>query len=95
MSAKYALPVWYPDIAMGPVLNIQRLRANFFFDYGFGSTQFPTQLVTRSYSSVGTEVKFDINIMRFLPQLDVGFRYSIGLQPSTTRFEFLLGTFNF
>jgi hypothetical protein len=70
------------------------LRANFFFDYGFGSNSLYGG-ATRTYTSVGTEIKFDINIMRFLPQLDVGFRYSIGLQPSTTRFEFLLGTFNF
>ncbi len=94
MAINYALPIWYPDIAMGPILNIQRLRANFFFDYGFGSNSLYGG-ATRTYTSLGTEIKFDINIFRFLPQLDVGFRYSIGLQPSTTRFEFLLGTFNF
>ena len=33
MSVNYTLPVWYPDIALGPVLNFQRLRANGFFDY--------------------------------------------------------------
>ncbi len=94
MAANYALPVWYPDIAMGPILNIQRLRANFFFDYGVGINSL-YRGVNMNYTSVGTEVKFDINIFRFRPQLDVGFRYSIGLQPSTTMFEFLLGTFNF
>lgn len=94
MAVNYALPVWYPDIAMGPILNIQRLRTNFFFDYGFGSAALYSG-VARTYTSVGTEVKFDINIFRFRPQLDVGFRYSIGLQPATTMFEFLIGTFNF
>ncbi len=94
LAANYTLPVWYPDIAMGPILNIQRVRANFFLDYGFGSAALYSG-VARTYTSVGTEVKFDINIFRFRPQLDVGFRYSIGLQPSTTMFEFLIGTFNF
>jgi hypothetical protein len=91
MSGNYTLPVWYPDLQIGPLLNIQRVRANLFFDYGFGSSG----TFVQSYSSTGAEVKFDINIMRFLPQFDIGFRYSYGISPSTTRFELLIGTFNF
>jgi hypothetical protein len=30
-----------------------------------------------------------------LPQMDIGFRYSYGISPSTVRYEFLLGTLNF
>jgi hypothetical protein len=33
--------------------------------------------------------------MRFLPQFDIGVRFSKGLKPSTTEFEVLIGTFNF
>jgi len=93
MSVNYTLPVWYPDIAVGPLLNIQRLRANMFLDYGFGSSA--QRGTSQSYSSVGVEAKLDINILRFLPQLDIGVRYSIGLEPATSTFEFLLGTINF
>jgi WD40-like Beta Propeller Repeat len=93
MSVNYALPLCYPDIAIGPLLNIQRVRLNGFVDYGFGDS--PLFNNSQSYSSVGAEVKFDINVMRFLPQLDIGFRYTIGLSPSVTTFEFLLGTINF
>jgi hypothetical protein len=92
-SANYTLPVWYPDIALGPVLNIQRFRVNGFFDYGFGESTIED--LQQVYASVGIEGKVDINILRFLPQLDVGLRYSVGLEPSTTRFEVLIGTFNF
>lgn len=93
MSGNYTLPVWYPDIALGPVLNIQRLRANLFFDYAFGqSVDFQ---MDASYSSVGIEAKLDINIMRFFPQFDIGVRYSKGLDPATSEFELLIGTFNF
>jgi hypothetical protein len=88
------MPVWYPDIALGPLLNIQRVRLNGFFDYGFGSSVFSTAF-TQTYTSTGVEVKFDINVMRLLPQLDIGFRYSVGIQPSTTLFEVLIGTINF
>ncbi|HNP20071.1 MAG TPA: hypothetical protein PKL31_16650 [Fulvivirga sp.] len=38
IQANYALPLWYPDIALGPFLNIKRLKANLFFDYGKETT---------------------------------------------------------
>lgn len=93
MSANYALPLWYPDIHIGPLLNVQRIRLNGFVDYGFGSS--PKFDSSASYLSVGGEVKFDFNVFRILPQLDMGFRYTIGLSPRTTTFELLLGTINF
>lgn len=93
MSANYTLPLWYPDIAIGPLVNIQRLRTNLFFDYGFGQSK--TYRVSQTYSSAGIEAKLDINIMRFLPQFDIGVRYSQGLSPSVSKFEVLVGTFNF
>lgn len=93
MSANYAMPLWYPDIHVGPLFNVQRIRLNAFVDYGFGSS--PQFESSQTYTSVGGEVKFDLNIIRFLPQIDIGFRYTVGLSPSTTSFEFLLGTINF
>ncbi len=62
-------------------------------DYAFGKGELTG--ASRSYTSTGIEVKFDVNVMRFLPQLDIGFRYTIGLKPSINTFEFLLGTINF
>lgn len=93
MSANYTLPIWYPDIAVGPLLNIQRLRLNAFADYAFGESRLYSR-TSQSYLSVGGELKFDINVMRFLPQLDIGFRYSYGIDPKVTKYEFLIGTFN-
>ena len=96
MSANYTLPVWYPDVNVGPLLNIQRVRLNAFLDYGFGSTTIGSgDPDIGNYLSTGAEVKFDINILRMLPQLDIGFRYSYGISPAVTRFELLLGTLNF
>jgi hypothetical protein len=94
MSANYTLPVWYPDVAIGPLLNIQRMRMNGFFDYGYGSTVF-SSVFSQTYQSAGVEVKFDVNVMRLLPQLDIGFRYSMGIMPATSLFEVLVGTINF
>jgi len=94
MSVNYTLPVWYPDIALGPVLNIQRVRLNGFLDHALGNFRYFRGGNT-TYTSVGGEIRFDINIMRFLPQMNLGLRYAYGLKPSVTKFEFLLGTFNF
>ncbi|HET9487387.1 MAG TPA: hypothetical protein VFO54_08135, partial [Chryseosolibacter sp.] len=93
LSANYTLPIWYPDLALGPVVNFQRLRANLFYDYGYGES--PLFGSSAEYSSVGIEAKVDINILRFAPQFDIGVRFSKGLSPATTEFELLIGTFNF
>ncbi|MBL7851447.1 MAG: PD40 domain-containing protein [Cyclobacteriaceae bacterium] len=95
LAVNYTFPLWYPDIALGPLLNFQRLRVNLFADYGLGSSTFTGGTFSQKYTSVGTEVKVDLNIMRFLPQFNIGFRYSYGITPSVTRFEWLIGSFNF
>ena len=95
MSANYTLPLLYPDIALGPILNIQRIKGNAFVDYGFGTSVFGSNAVNQTYVSIGGELKMDINVFRFLPQFDIGFRYSYGLQPSVTKIELLVGLVNF
>lgn len=95
MSANYTLPLWYPDIHIGPFANVQRVRANAFLDYGFGSSLVNQRSSSESYVSTGVEVKLDINVIRLVPQFDIGFRYSYGLSESVTKFEFLIGSFNF
>jgi hypothetical protein len=100
MSVNYTMPIWYPDISLGPIVNVKRVRLNTFTDYAFGDnprlrSQNPNADSVHTFLSTGVEVKFDINVFRFLPELDLGFRYSYGIQPSASLFEFLLGTFNF
>ena len=92
-SINYTLPLWYPDIALGPLLNIQRFRANGFLDYGYITSDIITY--ENEYVSTGIELKVDFNIMRFYPQFDLGVRFTKGLKPSITDFEVLIGTFNF
>ena len=92
-SINYTLPLWYPDIAIGPLLNIQRFRANAFLDYGYITSDIITY--ENEYASAGIELKVDFNIMRFYPQFDLGVRFTKGIKPSITDFEVLIGTFNF
>jgi hypothetical protein len=106
-SVNYALPVWYPDISIGPLLNIQRLRVNGFYDFGqaIGSNYFYAdsgRIYVSSadsyYHSVGAEFTVDVNVMRLLPQLDLGLRTTYINPASSSRrlvVEFVLGTLNF
>jgi hypothetical protein len=95
MSVNYTMPLWYPDVSVGPLLNVQRIRTNLFMDYGYGNSVINQNSSSQAYTSMGAEVTFDINVFRLLPQFDLGFRYSYGLSPSVTKFELLVGTINF
>ncbi len=88
-GADYALPFWYPDIHIGPLVNVQRIRLNMFFDYGYSKGPLfvnrNNQLVIDSnfsldQKSVGTEVMFDFNGLRTLPLISAGFRYAYAFE---------------
>jgi hypothetical protein len=95
----YTFPIMYPDIALGPILNIQRLRTNLFFDYGIGqytgSVNNQVVTTTRDNLSLGVEGKIDFNFMRLLPQFEIGARLSYIPEFQSTYFEILLGNFGF
>lgn len=93
MSANYTLPLWYPDIHIGPLINFQRVRGNAFVDYAYGQSKLFNS--SQTYTSIGGELKFDVNIMRFLPQWNFGFRYSYAVEIQSPKVEFILGTIGF
>lgn len=112
VSVNYSFPVWYPDVNLGPILNIQRVKANLFYDYGrgLGKTYYYRPLPNNkaqlyysdsssNFSSMGVEMTFDINFMRFLPQFEIGFRSTYKqankYNNSGTVFEFLIGNIPF
>lgn len=86
LSGNYVFPLWYPDIAIGPVLNIQRVKLNLFYDYGEGEGldyyhNFENGNIYSidsgaRYISTGGELTFDVNFFRTLPQFELGFRAS-------------------
>jgi hypothetical protein len=93
LSGNYTLPLWYPDIAVGPFVNFQRVRGTVFSDYAYGSGN--TNGGSRTYTSIGGELKFDVNIMRFLPQWNFGVRYSYAVETNAPKVEFILGSIGF
>lgn len=108
-SANYALPLWYADIALGPILNVQRVKANLFYDFGKGtgrqyyydpnSTNAYFSTSEELYQSLGVETTFDFNVMRFLPKFEAGFRttyrFSNAYNSSGLVVEFLVGNIGF
>lgn len=87
----YSLPLWLPDVALGPFAFIQRVKATAFFDYmrttvndhPIASLR-PLSRVSfegtfpgfsESFGSVGADIRFDFRFMRLL-DVDMGFRYS-------------------
>ncbi len=111
-SGNYALPLIYPDLALGPILNIQRIKANLFCDLGTGngksyfyqprtnqSTLVYSSNNSANYVSFGAELTFDINIMRLLPQFELGVRATYITQNRFNNagnvIEFLIGNIPF
>jgi len=96
-SVNYALPLWYPDIALGPVINFQRVKVNLFYDYGYGYNYTNILLFfgERYYHSVGAELSFDVNFMRFLPLFDIGIRYSYKPVEEEASIGLLIGSVGF
>jgi len=92
-SFNYTLPLAYPDLHIWSLLNIQRIYANAFYDVG---TRY---LGTEKdyFRSVGVEVSFDFNVLRFLSLFNIGFRYIHAFDnPSRpNQWEILIGNFGF
>ena len=98
LGLNYSLPLWYPDLALGPFAFIKRVKVNFFFDYtNFKLSSWQEYAGFRIFSSflrsTGAELTFDVRAFRLL-EVDLGVRYSYlldafsGVNPH--QFDFLL-----
>jgi hypothetical protein len=92
LSANYALPLAYPDLPIGPLAFVKRIKLNGFVDYGqlnFGGDQ------NQNIFSYGAELRFDVRFLRLL-EVDLGVRYSYLTEPGFSpngqqhQFDFLL-----
>ncbi len=81
----YSMPVYYPDLALGPVIYCTRIRTDLFYDYGIA------YLNGRSgtYNSTGIDLNFDVNLFRIPIPFNLGVRYSYRITDNTSAFNFL------
>ena len=96
LRTNYEFTLWNADIALGPVLNIQRIRTRLFYDTGFGETDVTNSETSlrlqgdKRYRSYGGEIWFDFNVMRLQPLLNGGFRI-VNVPGTGVKFEIVLG----
>jgi hypothetical protein len=89
-SAGYKFPFWYPDLALGPVVYLKRLKANVFWDYASGEYRdSKSQLHRETYQSLGLDLTADMHVLRFLAPFDLGLRTIYLPEESEFMFQFL------
>ena len=89
-SIDYNLPVAYPDLSLGSLLYLKRIRADLFSDYLEGDiiTGFdPLNIDFKSFQTSGLELYFDFHAFRFLFPFNLGVRYSYLHNEAQSRFE--------
>ena len=93
-SFNYSFPIAYPDIALGSLAFIQRVKLNLFLDISTLKIGFPFE-VNDNLNSVGVDLGLDFRALRLL-DVDLGLRYSYLLNAnyspngSQHQFDFLV-----
>ncbi len=93
-GVNYHFPIWYPDLSIGPLAFVKRVKANVFYDHGLRKLNFPFE-VQDVINSTGFELTFDFRAFRLL-EIDIGVRYSYLLNKNFApaqqqhQFDFLL-----
>ncbi|MEI7661423.1 MAG: hypothetical protein WCK34_04465 [Bacteroidota bacterium] len=69
-NINYKLPLVYPDLSLGSVLYLKRIKLNLFYDWACinGPLSFP------EYQSMGSELTFDFHLLRFVVPIEMGIR---------------------
>ncbi|GJM32370.1 MAG: hypothetical protein DHS20C18_13710 [Saprospiraceae bacterium] len=90
----YSFPIAYPDLALGSLAFIKRIKANIFYDQGWQKAGVPFSF-DRTARSTGLELRLDFRAFRLL-EIDLGVRYSYLLDEDRApggqvhQFDFLL-----
>jgi hypothetical protein len=84
-AIEYRMPLWYPDISLGPVANLQRIKTMLFYDYATGDR-------STNYQTIGIDLTMDFNLGRMAQLLfDAGVRLMYFPQTQTTGVELVIG----
>ncbi|MDP4290311.1 MAG: hypothetical protein Q8908_04450 [Bacteroidota bacterium] len=74
LSFNYALPLLYPDISLGPVAYIKRIKGNFFYD----------TTLKNVIGGKGVELTADVHLLRFVFPFELGIQYVMANNGSIT-----------
>ncbi|MFT4568100.1 MAG: Tol biopolymer transport system component, partial [Saprospiraceae bacterium] len=82
IGLNYSFPIAYPDMALGGLAFIKRIKGKAFYDHGWLKyTSFPGEETKQDQRSLGFELGVDFRALR-LVEVDLGFRYSYLLDSS-------------
>ena len=84
-SLNYKFPLLYPDLSLGPILFIKRVKTTLFYDHAIATTNNETI----DFNSIGIDLTADMHILRFLAPFDLGLRTIYKPQSDSFAFEFL------
>ena len=94
-SADYKLPLFYPDLSVGGIVYLKRVKASLFADFAhqqgliFENNE-AIGSFARNISSYGVEVLGDMNWFRFYAPVQLGFRTSYLPELRSTEISLLL-----
>ena len=89
ISLNYDLPLFYPDLRLGSLIYLKKVRANMFYDYGKGRERGISEI----YRSYGSAVLFGFHMLRFVAPIEMGIR--LVYVPETNKFttDFLFAVY--
>lgn len=70
LSANYKFPFLRPDLSIGSVIYLKRLKMNLFFDWAEGTDTPDTDI----YQSTGAELTAEMHLLRFVYPVEIGVR---------------------
>lgn len=86
ISLDYRFPLLYPDLKLGPLIYLKRVKANVFYDVAKGILNDNT----RYYQSFGVEITNDVHLVNFVAPFDLGGRYIYHPVYKRHLFEFII-----
>jgi hypothetical protein len=90
LKVNYSFPVVYPDLALGPLIYVKRIRANLFYDTSYGrNIRSITNGYSGDYNSFGTDLLFDFHALRILFPASAGIRMGYKSKENKTFTELL------
>jgi hypothetical protein len=73
-SVDYRFPLASTDFNLGRIVYLKRLNMDIFADGGRGQVKQKSQVLTRDYQSIGVDLSFQVHLMRFSQEFELGVR---------------------
>lgn len=85
LMISYRFPLFYPDMAIGALFFLKRLKGAVFYDHGAGNFQGMNNL----FRSAGFDLEIDFNILNLPFELNAGIRIPYLIDTNEWKFRFL------